>query len=338
MHGQILYKITAWVVIIAVGCCANAPIRFESECNAPTTPTGIADNSPVTAGGTLRTDMLSAEECVTYHKMPCGDDDENYCPMVYARNHSMDPLSHTYVTITCQFGSTRTALAQFARNVSITSANRAVVLKMNERNDTEDPLHSDVIGPIRTQIIELDVHRGATPALTTKIYNAGAIPNLVMLQVGYAKNLVIKRHDFSGLPSVRWITFTYSSVKELEPYTFTDLAHLKTLSLEGRVAYNIDMRQLPKDELESVKRLHCDCSFAWYRNFLKRNPHLIQKKRVGEAVAIGTYASEEFPMDMGLWPDPLTVNCAAALDKDNVYRNRKLNQYSYNTSCNELAC
>ncbi|XP_055348008.1 uncharacterized protein LOC129595119 [Paramacrobiotus metropolitanus] len=240
-------KIAACFVFISIHQCAgfaDREIQFETECNAPSVSNAEVKTAPPI--NSFRTDTLTADECRTYAEMPCGDGKHDYCLMHYAPGSNKDPLTKTYVEMSCWDGGTRTAIAQYATNVSITSPNRAITLQLAERNDTEDPVHHDVIDPIRKQIIELQIRRCATVTTTAKIFGVGELANLVSFLLWNGRDLVVKRQNFSRLPNVRIITFALTTIQELEPYTFTDIAHLQSLTLEGMIINILEESSKPE--------------------------------------------------------------------------------------------
>ncbi|XP_055348014.1 uncharacterized protein LOC129595127 [Paramacrobiotus metropolitanus] len=342
-------KTAACFVLFLIHQCAGIPdhaIQFETDCNAPDASTAeiIKTAPPINS---FRTDTLAADECRTYAKMLCGDGKHDYCIMSYPPGSDMSPLTKTYFEMSCWEGGTRTAIAVYARNVSLTSPNRAITLELAERNDTEDPVHHDAVDPIRQQIIQMQIRHCATATITAKIFGAGEVPNLVSLRVWQGRDLVVKRRDFSRMPNVRMIIFGLTTIQELEPYTFTDIAHLESLTLEMKIGYILYIMSKPEHDqfwepgslqgkdLDKVKKIHCDCSFAWFRNFLKRKPHLIQEKREGEVAVIGNYLSES--TNTGIWKGSLSVDCSMAFNYNNTYYTKN-RSYSYNTSCYNLVC
>ncbi|XP_055347968.1 uncharacterized protein LOC129595081 [Paramacrobiotus metropolitanus] len=282
-----------WFILILMDQCAGFTDHdYETECNAPTLPPTVHTDT-VPPISSFRMDTLTAEECRTYAEMSCGDGKYDYCIMDYPPDSQVNPLTKTYFEISCWDGGTRTAIAQYSRNVSVTSPNRAIALELAERNDTEDPVHHEAIDPIRKQIIQLYMRSCVTAQITAKIFGAGDMPNLVTLQLWRGRDLVVKKRDFSRLPNIRMIIFGYTTIQEMEAYTFTDIVHLESLALEKKIGYNLYLLQpeeskwlssmrpwsLQASDMAKVGRLHCDCAFAWYRNFLKRKPYLIQGDR-----------------------------------------------------------
>ncbi|XP_055352935.1 uncharacterized protein LOC129598875 [Paramacrobiotus metropolitanus] len=254
-----------------------------------------------------------------------------------------DPGS--YLEVHCQSG-LRTTDIVTTNNIRARSPNHAVVLYCTERADAEDPLHYDVMDPVRYQLIELTLTKCATPVTTDKIHATGWLPNLVVLRLQDGKNLVIKKRDFARMRKVRMLFFFMTTIDTIEPYTFTDLPHLRSLILEGGIGYELlsfndrndpinsyrwSMSILNPGGVEKVRRLHCNCSYAWLRNFLKRQPHLTVPKKEGEIAIIGRYVTPAFASFVGhsLF---LSVDCARSLSHQSAYVGTL---FSYNTSCYE---
>ncbi|XP_055342633.1 uncharacterized protein LOC129591124 [Paramacrobiotus metropolitanus] len=138
------------------------------------------------------------------------------------------------------------------------------------------------------------------------------------------------------------ITMTASTIAALEAYTFTDLPQLESLMLEYGLRQELKQLQdgdsseeimpaiLTQADFVVVRRLHCDCSFAWFRNFLKRKPHLTSAKRRGAVATIGSYKTSVI-LNYADMPSVLSVDCSRDLTFDNIQAGT---QFSYNTSCN----
>ncbi|XP_055342626.1 uncharacterized protein LOC129591118 isoform X2 [Paramacrobiotus metropolitanus] len=258
-----------------------------------------------------------------------------------------DPFE-TYLEVACEESR---LVAAAAANISRISPRRAVVLSLSDGNGTEDTLQASVVEPIRQQIISLSVGSCATPYTTVKIHRLGDLINLLGLQINHCSGLIVRKRDFQRMPRVRQIVLRLSSIQFLEPYTFTTLVHLHSLVLESYVSVDMVHHEerdkmneevalpLPPNwkyyELEEVYRLHCDCSFAWLRNFFKTHPYLTTEKDRGEVFIVGSYASDIVDGRAMGYPEFLSVDCQRDLTPTNFLAG---SEFSYNTGCYNLTC
>ncbi|XP_055354264.1 uncharacterized protein LOC129599925 isoform X2 [Paramacrobiotus metropolitanus] len=282
------------------------------------------------------------------------------------RGHSYASVATwTYVEFSCA-SETRDRMKTRAETFRRISPRRAISIAFyadHEDREQFDPINFDVVDPIRNQVIQVAVMRCATVHTTEKTYKLGDLPQALLYFLGLrCTNLVIKKVHFSRMPRLRQIHLMSATIGELEPYTFTDLPDLQSIILEDKIGNSLvarvhyagfyDTRLLPDAAVENVRRLHCECSFAWFRNFLKKKPYLIEAKREGQVVTMGTFklpssdvlppgtfrnvstlsAREATAMD---WNPVLSVDCAHEFNWRNTQAG---DQIAYNTSCYNLNC
>ncbi|XP_055347980.1 uncharacterized protein LOC129595090 [Paramacrobiotus metropolitanus] len=318
--------------------------KLETECGNPSAAILQISGPPLTSDlYPFRTDVLSKEECNSYAKIACGDGKYDYCRTDL--DWETSKIFKSYYTIGCGAGGDRPSITTYTKNVSQISPNRAVVVELQERNDAMDPIDSDTFEAIRNQVIDLRIRKSVTPQITFKIRNIGNLPNLVNLDIAQGLGLVVKKDDFSNMPTVRMISFSGSTIADLDPYTFTDLPDLLNLALErhvviglaaleGQQLSTIQVPKLTKTDLEHIKKLHCDCSSSWLRNHLKRKPYLTDAKKKGEVATVGNYF---LPAEnWSAWPDNLRVDCSKEIGSKNVAVYDT--EFSYQTSCYDLIC
>ncbi|XP_055342020.1 uncharacterized protein LOC129590696 [Paramacrobiotus metropolitanus] len=260
----------------------------------------------------LRTDKLTVEECLRYVKMQRPDSSytsptrQTCSPFQLDGNcnETGDPsnfsvFQKTYLSIGCGWEKPD-ILTEIHRNVSIISPNRAVTAMLRCRSAyTSDVLHYDVVHPIRNQTIELWIAECVSHNVTAMVYDMGVFPYLLRLDITIFAStnggISIRQRDFSRMPQLRMIYFRNIIIEAMEPYTFTDLAHLQILALEARyLSYNLGASD-SLDDLLMARRLYCDSAFAWFRHFLKEKPFLIGDKAEGEAFRLGDYFSPKLP-------------------------------------------
>ncbi|XP_055344714.1 uncharacterized protein LOC129592653 [Paramacrobiotus metropolitanus] len=358
----------------SVGTPLNTTLKLETDCHPPHNPTAKADAAPLGISS-FRKDNLTATETRLYEQMRSNDDIPAYQTCLVETRHgyvnrwkveNVNESDTSYVDLQCHTTARRDAVAYIAKNISVISPLRALTVQLADREyepyDPSDltPVHQDVFEPIRNQVIQIDIIRCYAPNITALVFEVGILPNLVALSFQEGRNLVIHKGDFFRMPNIRMIYFTASSIQEVEPYTFTDLANLQSLTLERDVdlfieGYNhcaplMSWKCMNEQDMANIKKLHCDCSYAWYRNFLKKKPYLTKKRESGEVLTFGDYKTPSkfwFPLKEGV--HVLNVDCAGNLThvdpeifqawtSDNYYTGNENTPYSYNVSCYDLPC
>ncbi|XP_055348723.1 uncharacterized protein LOC129595669 [Paramacrobiotus metropolitanus] len=311
----------------------------------------------------FRNDTLTMDECIAYHArqadaLMCAIVWElEMCALIGDVRRQYTPMLNTYIQPGCKFQE-RMAVETTTRAISLISPDRAVALALWDWNGPDDPVTSEVVEPVRQQIIALDVHQcytyNGTSNVTSKIHSLGLLPNLHSLEIVLCFNMTVKRDHFSRMPRVRMITFTMSTMVALEAGTFTDLPFLWSLVLEkdfvsqlqhpfpkpkegasdNDVAFYRWKKSEEDCERDYLQRLHCDCSFAWLRNLFRKKPYLIFEKNAGEVFAIGNYLSPVVSRQKDS-ADVLSVDCSQNLTVDNYFMGH---EFSYNTVCSNRAC
>ncbi|XP_055349021.1 uncharacterized protein LOC129595912 isoform X2 [Paramacrobiotus metropolitanus] len=351
-----------WVLLVLTAAAImTTPLlaqddQLETDCNQPsTTNDKIAASTPPTESP-YRTDNITQDECRSYAAMQrdtgnmwrsktCSPDMPNDCK---------GPFGENSLLLTCR-GSRldQPEMIEVATNISRISPRRPVAIHFERvesmSGPTPDVLKSDVIEPFRNQVIEIKMRgcTGYTDRITGNVYEVGMLPNLYRFGIFHCMGLKLQKKDFSRMPQVKMIYIELSTIEDMEPYTFTDLKHLQLLVLEAAAYTGIsqvetyqrigrpDRAPLQPRDVERIRKLHCDCKYAWFRNFLRKNPSLTASKEPGEVYAVGAYKSPWIFIQNALIPDVLSVDCARPLAIDNIRRSNG-SQYSYNTPCYNL--
>ncbi|XP_055352918.1 uncharacterized protein LOC129598860 [Paramacrobiotus metropolitanus] len=334
------YLLTFAILLSAAFVDAEPSSKLEVECNQPTASTAPPEPSPAPENVSFRTDNVTREECLAYFALWTRA--TSLCSPVQAQVHcDSDPrgifaISKTYIQAQCLRGD-RTDAGRLTSNVHRISPGRAVTLLLEDHTVAqENPVHHDVIEPVRQQLVQLTVLRCVTPNITATIYAVGMLPRLVALKLDGCRHLVIEKEHFSRMRNVQMIHLSSSTIARLEVYTFTDLPRLDSLTFEDGLGAEFKQLQdgdsseevlpvISQAEIDAVRRVHCDCSFAWFRNFLQRKPHLTAVKEKGQVVTIGSYKTSYVDKY-----DVLSVDCARSLTYDNI---RVGTQFSYNSTC-----
>ncbi|XP_055339326.1 uncharacterized protein LOC129588930 [Paramacrobiotus metropolitanus] len=354
---------------------------LESECSEPAVIQ--TKRVPPTAAFPFRTDGLTrAEFCLRF--VP-----ETSCiPTMFGTVYEFDnchnatdseirahpwgsSIEKTYIDFDCIW-KTRKHMTVITKALGGMSPTRALTIALYDHADDQRlAIHKDVIEPVRNQVIQLSTFYCTSPNITAKVYAMGPLPNLLHFQLGLdCQGLIIRKADFSGMPQVRVIQFiSATTIAEMEPYTFTDLNNLQILTLEAQIVdvlytsavkdhgHALARGSLPDYFFERARRLHCDCSFAWFRNFLKKKPYLTAARNAGNLLTVGSFKLpesnirapgssanvtaltrrdlENVDLFQHQWPPVLSVNCAL----DFNWRNTQAgNKFSYNTACYNLDC
>ncbi|XP_055347424.1 uncharacterized protein LOC129594678 [Paramacrobiotus metropolitanus] len=344
------------IIVLQAFPAKGGQVDLETDCNTVPNVTQPTALEPITFS--FRNDLLTRGECLMYANL---SQNGKICSPIFGVHecegssddqYLLKPLSRTYIDVRCSWEN-RTLLTNITKNIHLISPTRAVIIKLKERNDSLDPVHLEVINPIRNQLIQLHVSEVRTTLICAKIYDIGVLPNLIFLGIQSGLGLEIQKKHFSRMPQIRSIIFAHCTIAALEPYTFTDLPHLQSLSLEDGAASDLSLlddhpdpatkrRLYPymfsEDGLESIRKLHCDCSYAWYRNFLKQKPSLIFGRGQGEIAMVGNYMTPFINMMDAFSAAVLKIDCAQNITYHNVQRNLRGSHYSYNTSCYDLQC
>ncbi|XP_055357136.1 uncharacterized protein LOC129602158 [Paramacrobiotus metropolitanus] len=313
----------------------------DSGCTSPNVTSTHNVTPAVVAQYPFRRDLLTVRECITYDNLEAEDaicaliPHSDYC-IINDETPRRLMMLNTYVEIACLY-KPRSLVIKTIKRVREISPRRAVVLDLFEFPLKENLITVTVVEPIRNHTIGLTVTGCYAPNTTSRIHTLGTIPNLHSLAIYSCRHLDIQKSDFSRLPQLRQIVFDLSSIDTLEPDTFTDLPHLRTLVLEKNLILAFFS---PKNRsqayysvvtgyLDYLQKLHCDCSSAWLRSFLKQKRYLIEEKEPGEVFRIGSYFSEAVKRT-GNRTDVFSVDCSKNLTLENISTG---NEFSYNVSC-----
>ncbi|XP_055350008.1 uncharacterized protein LOC129596691 isoform X2 [Paramacrobiotus metropolitanus] len=190
----------------------------------------------------------------------------------------------TYLNVQC-FGNRSTTIPVFTQLLR-NHSDRALTVMLADLSHRMDALHPDVLQPIKRNLIDLEINYCGVSA-TRRLYDAGVLSNLISLKFAVGLDLRIGERDFSRLPQIRRIVFSELTIASIEPYTFTNLPHLRTLNLEedlDHVEYEIEREEFAKDKygtlpqrgklMQQVYERRCNCSYAWLRNLFRRKPDL----------------------------------------------------------------
>ncbi|XP_055353493.1 uncharacterized protein LOC129599308 [Paramacrobiotus metropolitanus] len=327
------------------------PVNGEMETDCNTRP-GSFPKAAVFSQPTFpfRTDKLTWDECMAYSNVTDGSRCnpaglQQFCNRTVPDEFSLYPMSRTFLAVECG-QSTRPLLASVTKKVSTVSPNRAITINLNERNDTLlDPVHPDVVEPVRQQLIELNIGYCATRTIMSKVYALGQLPYVVRLSIALCKNMIVKKKDFQNVQQLRVFYLFQSTIGAMEPYTFTDLVHLQNLALESGLYLRMKNRdedggspffRMTDEESQDIRRLHCDCLFAWFRNFLQEKPYLLASRTRGEIFSIGNYMSDYvFANNADGTQSMFYVDCAKNLSINNINAGPL---FSYNTQCIKKKC
>ncbi|XP_055340335.1 uncharacterized protein LOC129589559 [Paramacrobiotus metropolitanus] len=130
---------------------------------------------------------------------------------------------------------------------------------------------------ISTQVVQFTLSTCLSARASNKLMQLRFV-RLLEFQLSWCDNLEIHKDDFKRSLQLRIIILAQSTIRTLEEDTFTNLQNLQVLSME----YGLEklLRSQPRFR-DYVARIHCECEFAWFRTWLKRNPRLLWKKDAG---------------------------------------------------------
>ncbi|XP_055350904.1 uncharacterized protein LOC129597398 isoform X2 [Paramacrobiotus metropolitanus] len=140
------------------------------------------------------------------------------------------------------------------------------------------------IDPIRRNVIEFTLyncHHRCTGKMPTLNFTSLLNFTINKCDYSYRKPLSVRRDDFVQNPHLRSIIFSDCVTMELEPYTFTHIPDLRLLALENDFFHSFWMEEEGARD-KQLRLRHCDCEYAWLRDFLRVNPELIAPKTAGQ--------------------------------------------------------
>ncbi|XP_055340756.1 uncharacterized protein LOC129589880 [Paramacrobiotus metropolitanus] len=298
---------------------------------------------PVAAAYPFRADLITVKECTLYVEylvegFICADMQVlGYLCNGNDKNPRKALKLNTYLDVSCMYRS-HALVANTTKHVGQISPHRAVLLSLFELEAEQDPVTADVVEPIRDQTVHLAVKDCRSTNTTAKVHALGVLPNLYSFALGYCFNLTIQKKHFGRMPQLRMVAFCLTTISSLEPGTFTDLIHLRSLTLERyfiRALWNkydpqpAYSRFTTDDYLHYLYDVHCDCSYAWLRSFLKQKPYLTEEKDPGEMFIIGNYLSPAIARK-GNKTDVFSVDCSRNVTLNNIWAG---SEFSYNTTC-----
>ncbi|XP_055347349.1 uncharacterized protein LOC129594623 isoform X2 [Paramacrobiotus metropolitanus] len=157
---KLLQALLINIILLPPCLMHNGHTDLETDCNIP--PNMSQTNVVDPIAFPFRSDLLTREECLLYANL---SHNGAICSPVFSvqecekssnDEHLLTPPSRTYIDIRCSWEN-RTLLSDTTKNIHLISPTRAIIIKLKERNDSVDPVHPEVISPIRNQLIEFRV-------------------------------------------------------------------------------------------------------------------------------------------------------------------------------------
>ncbi|XP_055334999.1 uncharacterized protein LOC129586039 [Paramacrobiotus metropolitanus] len=167
--------------------------------------------------------------------------------------------------------------ASFLRTMATAMAKapvRPIVISLTDIQITSEALY-----PIENQVVEMLMSYCRTRDATAKL-SSFSFANLQVLTFGRCIDLRIKKSDFKFLPMLRVVTFLDTTILYLEEGTFTNLPKLLVIAWHSELQPNFgtikrqlasggdDHGHIAERMVAYLKRMHCDCEFAWLRRWL----------------------------------------------------------------------
>ncbi|XP_055356131.1 uncharacterized protein LOC129601357 [Paramacrobiotus metropolitanus] len=258
---------------------------------------------------------ISEAECNNLPKNNCWKGMVN-CRVSYAK---LKRVIGSVMTLECYGNATDREYLDTTTSISLSNRNRAVEAFYSEKFDSYK-LSSEAVAPIQKQIIELHFLNCKDQSSTSRI---GALPlsNLLALQIFSCNNLIVKKNDFAPFKHIKFLDFFLTSFASIEPNTFTDLPQLKSLLLEAE----------SKAEIAAIRKIHCDCDYAWLRNWLDANPHLLSDRDEGELYIIGNHLSKRVFRSTAFYAVDCALPTLFIANADYDYNNAL--KFSINVAC-----
>ncbi|XP_055328884.1 uncharacterized protein LOC129581698 [Paramacrobiotus metropolitanus] len=247
----------------------------------------------------------------------------------FGKDNLTQPMCNALSTLKCNVGDMENCLAWktiqlvCGSNTTVEDWNQAAVtvakiplraIRLHLLDSRERYAAPDAFQPIRRQIVVAMFIRCRDCRFTSVLSVFGLVSVMdIALQLCYG--LVIRKADFYGLQRLQVLTFVSSTLRTLEPETFSTLSSLEVLSLEFDLLnptcllFNVTRSQ----QLEYLHRLHCSCDFADFRRWRKTNKALREEVEAGEIMYVeGALGSGPFRRSDLFYP----VDCLADLLND----------------------
>ncbi|XP_055344752.1 uncharacterized protein LOC129592684 [Paramacrobiotus metropolitanus] len=272
---------------------------------------------------------VSEAECNTLPRNNCWKGMAN-CRESYAR---MTKVNTSVKGLECYHNATDQEVLDTATSISRANPNRAVRVFYSEVFDSFK-LSPETVDPIKKQVIELYLMNCKDQSTT---YRIGALPlsNLLYLQISSCKDgLVVKKSDFAPFTHLRSLDFFLTSIASIEPDTFKNLPELRSLALENRLGANALRGSNASDSdlnVAAVRKIHCDCDYAWLRNWLDAHPYLLSDRDEGELYVIGNRLSNRVFRSTAFY----AVDCASPtlFIEQGEFKDRTGLRFSVNAHC-----
>ncbi|XP_055344825.1 uncharacterized protein LOC129592739 [Paramacrobiotus metropolitanus] len=208
-------------------------------------------------------------------------------------------MSQKALSISC----TPNATATEVRTIATGLANgllRAVAVVVHDGRQTV----ASNFQPIRKQVVVLEILHCRRSRTTGQLSDLN-FPFLLEFALTSCSQLDIQRGDFRVNRWLRMITLENSTIRTMEEDTFSDLPALRLLALE----FSVDMMtEFRAETQEYIRRLHCDCRWAWFRRWWRNNLALLRNASDSEIYRIpGSFGNVEIPKEAIYVP----INCAA---------------------------
>ncbi|XP_055340403.1 uncharacterized protein LOC129589613 [Paramacrobiotus metropolitanus] len=150
--------------------------------------------------------------------------------------------------------------------------------------------------PLQRQVVKLRVRNGTTNRVTSRL-NDLMLPNLLHFELYHCHHLVIEKADFIMSKRLRIILLRNSTIDTMHLGSLTDLPDLQVLSLEA-IPEGQQHNNFEQPFRDFLRRLHCDCGYAWYRSWWRANKQMRLRVDVGEI-----YSFEGIYSTVGLFPN-----------------------------------
>lgn len=145
-----------------------------------------------------------------------------------------------------------------------------------------------VFKPLKRRVVHLEIDYCNSTRTTGKLGKLRLNSLLSFFLSNCRKPLTVVKSDFADNCMLRSVSFSDVHLPSIESGTFTNLPNLGFLSF-NKTGNFLRLSCKGKGLEAVVAKLHCDCEYRWYRDFLASNPTLIDPANLTEVYGFGDF-------------------------------------------------
>lgn len=201
--------------------------------------------------------------------------------------------SPTYAAV-CNSSALNVEVKKFFQKLQLFQGSLPLILMLEGKRDYS----MDLFAGVKDNLVSLII--GKYGQFNTAALKKLNLPTLLALQIRECKNVTVGPTDFLEFSRLRQLSFIKSTVFSLAKKALQPLTSLQLLAMDGN--FEPPFSGL---EVKHLEQFHCDCKYSWLRDYIRKNPLLIQPKKEGDLFKVGMLHSEPLERSDIFYP----VNC-----------------------------